>query len=128
MFSKISQSTRSLAFFLHTASNFQHCPSAVAIELGRSDITHQNSPSLRTRTLSNSLSLCDSPSHSQLLSLQGPVHSPSPHGFLSLTSGVSPSGPRTRAKPVTLYACCVIRPLRSLNCLLLFSFWKVKPK
>lgn len=126
MFSKIIYSTRSLAFSPRPASNSS--TAREPIELHRSDTTHQNSPSLRTRTLSSSLSLCDSPSHSQLLSLQGPVHSPSPHGFLSLTSGVSPSGPRTRAKPVTLYACCVIKPLRSLNCLLLFSFWKVKQK
>jgi len=50
----------------------------------------QNSPSFRTRTESSSLSLSDKESHSQLLSLQGPFHSPLPQGFRNLTRWVSP--------------------------------------
>lgn len=65
-------------------------------------LTYQNSPSFETRTLNSSLSLVESPSHSQDLSLQGPVHSPLAHGFLNLTKGVSPEGPLTLAKPVIL--------------------------
>lgn len=64
--------------------------------------THQNSPSFLTLMLRSSLSLVESPSHSQDRSLHGPVHSPRPHGLRSLTRGVSPRGPRTRARPVTL--------------------------
>ena len=46
--------------------------------------THQNSPSLATRTLSRSLSRSLRLSHSQLRSLHGPFHSPRPQGFRSL--------------------------------------------
>lgn len=63
---------------------------------------YQNSPSFVTLTLNNSLSLLDKPSHSQDLSLHGPVHSPLANGFLKRTSGVSPLTLRTLANPVTL--------------------------
>ena len=66
------------------------------------DGSYQNSPSLRTRMLSNSLSRSERESHSQERSDQGPPHSPRPHGLRSRTRGVSPLALRTRANPVTL--------------------------
>ena len=58
--------------------------------LAKSSNDIQNSPSFLTRTLSNSLSLSDKLSHSQLLSLQGPFHSPRPQGFLKLQNNQHP--------------------------------------
>ena len=53
--------------------------------LAKSSKLIQNSPSFLTRTLSSSLSLSLRESHSQLLSDQGPFHSPRPQGLRSLT-------------------------------------------
>ena len=66
-----------------TKSRWENC-------LAKSSKAIQNSPSFRTRTLSNSLSRSDRESHSQERSLQGPFHSPLPQGFRSLTRWVSP--------------------------------------